>query len=111
MNAPMYIERNKDKAMYDQLCMKLHSKNLNEIQGKNSGRLLKKNKSQALIEMKQKNNAFVKGEKDQAISKENKILLDKISHITQGKTIGVVLPPITKGNQIFKKSLNFESRK
>ena len=111
MNAPMYIQKNKDKAMYDELCMKMHAKNLTNITTKNSQKTLTKSKSEMLKEIKQKNNAFVKSEKNMVIGRENKILLEKIAHITHGKNSVVVLPPIYKSNQLFKKSLNFESRK
>lgn len=115
MNAPTYIEKNLGKKRDEEKKMELHTKKLKEIQSRETKKLKSSNTNigKKIKETKDKTQGFMKNEKNAAINRENKILLDKLVEISNGKFSSVTKAgKKTKKKTVqTKKSLNYEKRK
>ena len=112
MNAPKYIVKNKDKAKYEEMCMKVHNEKLKQIESRNAkAKRNSKSKAATLREVKQKATSFAKNEKNLAINRENQLLLNKLVEISQGKRSVIAHPVKKRPSSQSKRSLNFGTRK
>lgn len=92
--------------------MKIHNDKLKQIEGRNAKpRRTAKSKTSTLRDVKQKANAFAKSEKNQAINRENQMLLNKLVEISQGKHSVIAQPVKKRPSSQSKRSLNFGTRK
>lgn len=114
MNAPTYIDKNLGKKRDEEKMYELHTKKLKEIQQRGGKKTKTKDNQigKKLKENKDKTYGFIKSEKNAEINRENKILLDKLVEISNGKfsSVGKATKKKKKNIQT-KKSLNYEKRK
>ena len=118
MNAPTYIEKNLGKKRDEEKKYEMHTKKLKEIQDRDAKKLkatttTSTNIGKKIKETKDKTQGFMKNEKNAAINRENKILLDKLVEISNGKFSSVTKAKKKKTKKAVqsKKSLNYEKRK
>ncbi|CAI2372294.1 unnamed protein product [Moneuplotes crassus] len=117
MNAPTYIEKNLGKKRDEEKKYELHTKKLKEIQERGPKKKPKAVPTigKKLKDHKDKTQQFMKNEKNAEINRENKILLDKLVEISNGK-FSSVSKPVKKAKKAkkavqTKKSLNYEKRR